>query len=278
MKFKHISLVALLAAPLLGACDDVAPGDRYIKGEEITAERAVLLEDFTGQQCLNCPTAHEVIEDLEKQYGRDKVIAVSIHCGGFGISKNSTNFDRGLVGLMTDEGNAILETYGITQFPMGVIDFGSPINYDLWAGAVRTALSKPSDTQLELTVSYTPDAPDSKTGLIDMNATFESASDHPAANIQFWVVEDHIIARQKNGAVTIPDYEHNNVFRAQLFPGERGESIVLPANFVLEKSASIRSVWNDKEHWEVKNLSIIAILSDASGVLQVVRVPVVTES
>lgn len=273
MNFKHIAIASLLFAPILVSCDDVAPGDRYIEGEPIEAERAVLLEDFTGQLCLNCPIAHEKIEELEKQYGRDKLIAVSIHGGQLGIDKSRTNFTTGLVGLKTEEGNAIVETYGITSFPMGVIDFGSPINYDLWAGAVREAIAKPTDTQLDLRISYTPDGEESNTGVIEMNASIESSNPH-TGNLQFWIVEDHIIAHQRNSSGTIPDYEHNNVFRAQLFLGERGEAITIPANIMVERGASIATRWNDQEHWVVENLSVIAIVSDATGVIQVVRKPV----
>lgn len=276
MTFNKVTKYLTLGGIALAfcACDDVKPEDRYIEGPAIEAERAVLLEDFTGQMCLNCPAAHETIDELEEQFGSDKVIAVSIHCGSFGFSKSRTNFNNNIVGLMTDEGNAILETYGITSFPMGVIDMGSPLTYGLWATAVREDIAKPSDVTIDLKVDYTPDSEGANTGTINATAEVLSGSSR-TVNIQFWVVEDNIVALQRNGNTTIPDYVHDGVFRGQLLPGVRGESLSLVAGIDSPKSASIATRWNEQEHWEVENLSIVAFVSDGSGVLQVTRVPVI---
>ncbi len=51
--------VVAVAAAALTSCDNVAEDDRFIKLPPIEADRAVLIEDFTGQNCLNCPVAHE---------------------------------------------------------------------------------------------------------------------------------------------------------------------------------------------------------------------------
>lgn len=279
MSLSKIATTFLLSGLLVGitACDDIEPGDRYIEGPEITAERAVLLEDFTGQQCLNCPAAHETIDELEEQFGSDKVIAVSIHCGSFGFSKSRTDFSKNRVGLMTEEGNAILETYGITSFPMGVIDMGSPLTYGLWATAVREALAKPTNVTIDLDVRYTADDKDgSQTGLIDVTAEIMSGETR-TANIQFWIVEDNIVALQRNGSQTIPDYVHDGVFRAQLLPGVRGEAITITGGMTVIKDATIATRWNNEEHWVPENLSVVAFVSDSSGVLQVIRKPVISK-
>lgn len=277
MKINHIIKAIILSGFLTGlcSCDDVKPDDRYIDCGEITVERAVLLEDFTGQQCLNCPQAHKTIKELEAQYGEDKVIAVSIHCGEFGYSKTKTNFSKGNVGLMTEEGNAILETYGITSFPMGSINMGAPLTYPLWATAVREALSAATDIDLDIKVEYTPGTSDSNTGTIDINAEILSGSAR-TADIQFWVIEDGIVAIQKDGNNYVYDYVHDGVFRGQVLPGVKGESIALAKGIKLNKEASIETRWNEQEHWVPENLSIVAFVSDGSGVLQVTKVPVIS--
>ncbi|MDE7181275.1 MAG: Omp28 family outer membrane lipoprotein [Muribaculaceae bacterium] len=277
MNIRNIYGVVAAGLLLAGttACDDVKPDDRYILTEGVKAERTVLLEDFTGQNCLNCPDAHRTIKSLEEQYG-DKLIAVSIHCGTFGVSKSRTNFERNLVGLMTDEGNAIMETYGITSFPMGSINMGPATNYSLWPTAVYNALQTTTDVTLDLTVNYTPATANSETGRIDMTAKVLSTSQH-TANIQFWVVEDQIVALQRDGNQTITDYVHDGVFRGQVLPGLRGDALPLASGIEQIVEASINTVWNEQEHWVAKNLSIVAIISDATGVLQVARVPVIAD-
>lgn len=65
---RNLFIATLLA---LGAvsCSDIKESDRFITIEGVTAERVVLLEDFTGQNCVNCPAAHQEIDALVKQYG-----------------------------------------------------------------------------------------------------------------------------------------------------------------------------------------------------------------
>ena len=86
IKYAFISLALLTAS-----CDNISENDRYIKVEATKAERTVLLEDFTGQNCVNCPAAHRTIEALEQQYG-SHLIAVSIHAGHFGIPADNKRY------------------------------------------------------------------------------------------------------------------------------------------------------------------------------------------
>lgn len=267
------AVLALMATSLV-SCDDVKEGDRYILGEEIKAERNVLLEDFTGQTCINCPDAHKIIEQLEEQYG-DKMIAVSIHCGTFGIDKRRTNFSRDYVGLMTSEGNAIMQAYGIQSFPMGVIDMGTPMTFDLWPTGVRDALQVSTDVQIKLHAEYVPDETQPEEGYAgNINITAEVMSGTTRmANLQFWIVESNIVALQRYGNQTITDYVHNNVFRAQVFDGIRGEQVNLTAGFEQQFDGSIATRWTNAEHWEIGNLAVVAFVSDNKGVLQVERIP-----
>lgn len=278
--YRNILLLLTLGSGcmMMTSCDDVKSDDRYIEAGEITPVRSVLLEDFTGQLCVNCPDAHEVIENLEKQYG-DYLIPVSIHCGEFGRSTEWTNFDRNRVGLMTEEGNAIMEAFGIESFPMGTVDMGSPITYDLWSSAVRKELQIYTNVQIELEAEYVAGAADGVdipyTGTIEIKADIESGSDRKA-DVQFWIIEDGIVAVQSNHGTAVADYVHNNVFRAQTFDGVKGKSTQFESGESKTINASIQSRWTDKEHWEIDNLSVVAIVSDDNGVLQAKKVKVKT--
>lgn len=276
--YKNIflTITCLFGMSVFVACDDVKEGDRYIHGGEIRAERTVLLEDFTGQNCVNCPEAHKVIEQLEEQYG-DNLIAVSIHCGDFGISVQRTNFDRGRIGLMTEEGNAIMEAYGIQTFPMGVVDNGSPLTNDLWAGAIRNTIQIPTDINLSARAEYVPDPSDQEDefhGMINISAEVLSGTARNA-NLQFWIIESGIVAEQRTMTTTIPEYVHNNVFRAQVFDGINGMNINLTDGFKSAYEGSIQVRWTNKEHWNIRNLAVVAFVSDANGVLQAVKTPLI---
>ena len=93
---KHIAPI-VVAASMLAACNPVAQDDRYELIEPAQVNRVVLIEDFTGQNCINCPAAHEVIEPLQMQYP-DNVVAVSIHAGAFGIPVDRTDFTTNYIG------------------------------------------------------------------------------------------------------------------------------------------------------------------------------------
>lgn len=258
----------------LTSCDYVAADDRYIEGGEIEMERTVLLEDFTGQNCVNCPAAHAVMEQLEEQYG-DKLIAVSIHCGGFGISTKRTNFEKDRIGLMTDEGEAIMETYGIQSWPMGVVDMGNPLTYDLWATAIRTDIQVASGIDIDLKAEYLASENDAEGegyfGSIHITSELMSGSTRNV-NLQYWIIESGIVAEQRDASGnTIKDYVHNNVFRAQVFNGIKGMEVSLTGDISSTFEGDIDVRWTDKEHWNVKNMAVVAIVSDKSGTLQAAK-------
>ena len=79
----------------LTACDEIAEGDRYLEMPAVESRRAVLLEEFTGQMCTNCPEAQRRISSMKEQYG-DQLVVVGIHAGNFGLAES----DYGSLGLM----------------------------------------------------------------------------------------------------------------------------------------------------------------------------------
>lgn len=288
--YKSIFGVAAAAMTLFTACDDVKENDRYIELPNVTAERNVVLVDFTGQNCLNCPNAHEVMEQLEEQYG-DNLIAISVHCGGasLGIDVNTTVFQIDRVGLMTAFGNGLQAAYGIQSLPRGMVNMaGSSMDYPEWAAAVRSALETPTDINLTATAEFVPTSEkdpnygntDGISGTIEINATAESSENYPGALIQYWIIEDGIAAQQKFPDGTIEKYyTHNNVFRAMVFDDEtgtlRGQRMALEPNKAVTTSGTINARFTNREHWMVKNLRVVAFVYENSvGILQAVNVPV----
>lgn len=253
---KICLLIAILS--LLTACDHIDENERYIPVENRPLERKVLLEEFTGQNCVNCPEAHKVIEKLQEQFGENLVV-VSIHAGQFGIPAEDD-------GLMQPEGNAYNDQWGISAWPCGVIDRNSGVlNYDAWSTVIRKDGLYPSDMTLDLKVSLSDD---NKT--IDITTELESEV-HVKGALQLWVVENDIIAYQRDGNQRVYDYVHNNVFRACV-NGTWGEDFEIQNNETLNFYNTIEVVRDNEweiNDWNVNNLYIVGFVYNESGVIVV---------
>ena len=268
MNLFRNSLLLSFALTLAAGCNDIAENDRLIPVEKVEAQRAVLIEDFTGQNCVNCPRAHEVIELLEEQYG-DAVIPVSIHAGGFGIPATNTRY----TGLMQPEGNTYNDMWGIQEWPMGLVDrVGGAITHDKWAALVREELARPTDLILEAS-AVCPEGSDE----IAIELTLKPSADI-RGKLQLWITESGIVARQQDKELgRINDYVHNNVYRASV-NGVGGEEISLKGMIheTMAFSQTLRKT--DTETWVPANLTVVAFVYDDNGVIQATKTKVKTDN
>lgn len=255
MKIKKLTILTIAAAALL-ACDTIDENERYVQLETIEAKRSVLLEEFTGQNCPNCPTAHETAARLKEQYG-EALITVSIHAGPFAFAEGSKSFPT----FKTPEGDTYADAWGITSYPAGVINRTSGnTSYSDWATIVRDEIQKDAELDIELTASLNADKTE-----ISITTVLKPLSDIEG-KLQIWITESGIISRQKNGSATIREYEHNHVYRASVNE-VGGESISLSSNVFDTLNHSIAV----KENWNAENLAVVAFVYNNNGVLQVVE-------
>lgn len=77
---KIFSMIAMAAVMLfvLG-CDKIDnPHKPYTPSG---GNKTVLIKDFTGARCVNCPAAAEAAHELQHQLGEDRVFVMSVHAG-----------------------------------------------------------------------------------------------------------------------------------------------------------------------------------------------------
>lgn len=252
---KFLYILPLLA--FLTACD-IDEEDRYIETGPVNVERKVLLEEFTGQTCTNCPDAHKIIENLEEQYG-DDLIVVSIHAGHFGIMKP--------YGLMQEEGDTYANRWNITAYPAGVINRNSGVeNMSQWSATIMEDFKQTTDLQLSLEAQLSDDGKK-----IEVFTTMVSP-DNLQGSLQLWVVENGITALQFDGNDVRMDYVHNNVFRGCV-NGVWGEEIPLAGGVIKYVSNEVAL----DEEWVVDNLRIVGFYYNTSGVVQVERCKIAKE-
>ena len=253
----------ILGLPLLFSCSDVIPeGERYEELGSVEVKRNILLEDFTGQFCSNCPEAHQVIADLQTLYG-EHVIAVAIHAGHFGIIEGSNpNF----VGLMQPEGNTYATHWGIEAYPMGFINRASGLlKHTEWAAYSRQALAQEPQAAIELVAGVANDSISIHTTLLSENAL--------SGKLQLWITESDITAVQQNGGALDVQYLHHHVYRTSV-NGLWGEDITVVPGESTTYSHRIAL----RNNWNVANLSVVAfVYTEADGVLEVAEQHVNTD-
>ncbi len=255
--------LAATAAWSLASCDKVDEDDRliYVAPAEVSAH--VLIEDFTGQSCINCPAASDVIAELQETYGHENVIAVGLYSGPFGKSSKGIFYP-----LTTETGDYYYEQRGIEAQPCGSINRGAAsYNTAEWATVVRDALQQTSPVSIECEASL-----NSETNNIAVDVTIGSSQEYSDVKVNVWLIEDNVTSWQlMPGNKLENDYTHNHVFRTALTAVD-GDAILLSpgSENKLSYSSSLSEV-DTKGEWVAENLSIVAFVSNAKGVLQVIN-------
>lgn len=251
------SIILLVLAVLMVACSHIDDDDQLIYVKPAAVERCVLLEDFTGQRCINCPNAADEIAKLHEQYGEDAVIAVSIHSGPLGFRTNAR-----FLGLLTDEGDEYYNHWNLEYQPVGLVNRGAPAEYTAWGTLIREALQRPAPVDIDLSVSSEENTAHCKVKGVDGDTQ---------GKLQLWIIEDDITAFQMMPDGTRKDdYVHKHVFRAPV-NGTWGEDISVKEGYTEERDFLL----SFQDDWNRDKLSVIAFVYNSSGVLQVTKAPVV---
>lgn len=245
------------------SCSNIDEGDRLIYVKPAEVGRAVLIEDFTGQQCKFCPNGTDVINGIVDTYGEDNVVAVAIHSGSLGFAGNDK-----VVGLMTDTGNEYYKHWDkdnkIGQ-PWVVFNRKtSPDNkYQTWPSILNGIISEKANLSVDIANAYDADTRTLTTtvGAFGVNGTVNG-------KLQVWILEDGIKATQimpKDGKPN-KEYIHNHVFRAAV-NGTWGEEVIVKEGETTTKQYS----YVLPEKWNADNISVVAFVYNDNGVENVAK-------
>jgi len=211
--------------------------------------RKVLIEDFTGHQCKNCPNAAEEIHKLQGIYG-DNVIGIAIHAGPSNFTGTNADYPTD---YRTPEGNQIgVFFYGSISgisLPSGMV---SRINYPTshiksytsWPAIATGLLDSIPHIKLKATLAY--NAADSS-ATVDVEAT---ALKDFTDDLKFVVMitESDIVSPQlmPDGSRNV-NYVHQHVLR-KAFTQALGDDLALSpitATSVLTKqiTGTVSSAW-----------------------------------
>ncbi|MBT5859133.1 MAG: Omp28-related outer membrane protein, partial [Flavobacteriales bacterium] len=221
--------------------------------------KKVLIEDFTGHRCPNCPSAAEELAALQNFYG-DKVIGIAIHPSSQAFStpspltSSSYTYD-----FRTEFGDDIDDVFELTTvgLPRGMVnrtgfDTEHQLGKDEWSSAVQTELAKSPIFGITL-------SSDVSNGDGTINVKVEALAD---LNNQYKIVicltENGIIEWQKDNTLgDIDNYEHNHVLRVMLnttFGESIGNSFVNGDIWEKDYSIDITSLEDANEIYSLNTL------------------------
>ena len=157
-----VNLTVFFASILLiSGCDEIDPLKTPYKTSgtviEVTGTQKVLIEDFTGFKCGNCPAAADKAKALSQSYP-EKVILLAIHSGETFARPSGSKYK---VDFRTSPGDELFNTFlGATGGqPNGMVNratLGSSkiIAPDGWANEVANQLSKKAPASMDIVPTY----------------------------------------------------------------------------------------------------------------------------
>ncbi|MBL7939231.1 MAG: Omp28-related outer membrane protein [Flavobacteriales bacterium] len=221
---RSTALPLLLVIALVSGCDYVSSpivdgGGDPITGEGVT--RKVLLEDFTGHRCNNCPGAAAIGLQLQDLYGED-LIMVGIHMTStFAAPVSPPNADGSYsTDFRTEAGDAYETALDVAFLPNGAVSRRVYNNSLLqgeaaWGSAVADIIGEPADMDIwfsELTYNSAANTVSAEVKVAVLNPV---DGDH---NLTIYLIEDHVVDWQYDSDPSLPDpdvqdYDHRHVLR-----------------------------------------------------------------
>lgn len=276
--FSHVYMTVLIIAISMTHCDKVDfpyPPKEVVDttGTVFTDTfmratgnyRAVLLEEFTGQGCPNCPGGTQVALQLDSIYG-DTLVTVAYYSGAFA---DPSVYPKITKDLRTPEGENYLTTFNPLAYPSALISRtgnGQIKSVGQWEPALKSEKAKPNAVTLKLTAFYSPS---NRVLKLSVDGTFLTAL---SGEIKLVVIlsEDHITDWQQVGANENYSYDHRHVFRKSL-NSAWGEVI---GNTQANDTFSLEYTTQLPDDWKENDMTAIAYIynSQTYEVYQVVDV------
>lgn len=210
---KKILPLILLAGILLWGCEE----KEIVIPQLSVGQHHVLVEELTGVRCPNCPDGSYLLSDLQKTYGEENLIVVSIHeAPDFSVPYTGANANK--YDFRTAEGKQMSDFIGVFEgAPSAAIDRYLPPNgtslYIVpsteWTGIIATEFGKDYNLGLFLTTSY--DTASRKLD-IQVNMAPEKRLDGEL-RLTVVITQDSIQDVQDVHNVIDPDYYHRHVLR-----------------------------------------------------------------
>ncbi len=286
---KKIILLFTISHFIFTSCEEEVP-----PGLNLTPERSVfdttyitntipvaqttnvLIEDFTGVKCPNCPRAQTVAKNLMIA-NPNRVYVMAIHPGKGLLSTLTSPFKTpgddhdSKYDFRTAEGADLLTLLGGTsQLPIGSINraiFSGEtsilINDPKWTSKTNEKLITSSIVNIDTFSNKGVYFADANKIRVNVKITYTTnATDSQFVSIA--IIEDKLIDYQESGSVVLDNYEHNHVFRKMITPTTGSQlKATIVAGRVFETTYEYELT--PTETWNKKNLKVVVFVHNGTN-------------
>lgn len=216
---KKLSFIIAMAFLMMGvvACDIIEEpykkennggGGNTGGGETPDPEQVVkhvLLEDYTGVLCNNCPAAGQLALDIQERYDH-KVVVLGVHAGDMAAFPP--------LDFRTPEGEEWWNFFSFQQNPVGtinrkIVNGGYAFDSPSWEDAVAEAIQEEATVDMNAEVSYNDENRELKVDVVSKFLT-EMPDTY---TLTVCIMEDSIVGMQQGQS---PNYVHRHVFRGTI--------------------------------------------------------------
>ena len=179
----------------------------------VPQNKNVIIEEFTGRSCPNCPDGHRIANAIMEAYP-GRVWAINLHSGG--------NSPYSYPNLNTSYGDAISYGFGIDSWPQAVVNRSTEegLSRTEWATYTNAQLALSADCNIGGQVVIDEA---SRTATVNIEVYYTANSAENTNYLTVIMLQDDIVGAQQGGNAN-PDqyingqYHHYDVFRDVITP------------------------------------------------------------
>jgi hypothetical protein len=291
---KIIFLIPALVIFAIYSCDKIDGPTREsvsidttcsFEDDNTPAIKKVLVEDFTGHNCGNCPEGGIILNDSMRHKYNDRLVVITVHAGDYanicpGMSTCPPNAPAGSFAMdyKTTTGNEWNTFFGVFFYPAGMVDrIDHPNDHlkpkDSWDEDAQARLNLPAKARIKIVNTYNDNDRKVRT-CIETKFLEDLAGDYKLSVV---LTEDSVIDWQVwygHNPELVPNYVHHHLLRATL---NTDYGVVVGTSSTVAETAVVNgyslildSAWNEDQ------CSIVAFIYDATTfeVMQVEEVKV----
>jgi len=275
---QRIAFFLFVSCALALGCEEIPPVVTPLEMEQApdTARQRVLVEEFTGTRCVNCPAGSSELSRLKDIYG-DQMIIVAIHAGSFARPYPDSRED-----FRTPEGNALLSFLGQPLgYPSAVIsrkkfegEFDLQLNRSLWPVYLNQELQQTARVGIRPRLNYQSATREMQL-TVDLTLLTTDAPDDLRLSVM--VVEDRVADYQLTPDGIDTEYVHRHNLRDMLTAATGNN---LPADWASGQTLTRSYTALLSQNWRAEQCSLVILVhrtGEQKDIWEVAEIPLPDE-